>query len=391
MPLPPLLSVDPRTAPLFLESGCKDSDSHSIWEALGPARAVTALARGRQGSDPVAIVVADDRFRLVSVGFRANMGNAFRGTGNVRLDAPIGSVALTVKRQRQGTVIHEVLLLQASGEQFSIQDVSPRALERLQQVVAVVPAPPSEPAADGTPDSAPPPPTPQSPRDSMRPADATPGPPATDWRQAEQLAVWHLRQLGYHDARATPAGADAGADVLATGAVAQVKHWAQPVGQPPLRDLFGVAQATGARPLFYSYSGYTPQALQWASATKTALFTYTIWGEVVGQNAAAHELVRANGQVGGKRLGFFASVRADGYRREQESLRREIETLTTRIEKRTQSRRPAARRAAGEAAGLLDQASRTLDAGDVLPPADRRREDTYKVVRNALTHVKRML
>ncbi|GAA1843442.1 hypothetical protein GCM10009687_06180 [Asanoa iriomotensis] len=61
------------------------------------------------------------------------------------------------------------------------------------------------------------------------------------------------------------------------------------------------------------------------------------------------------------------------------------------MQKRTQSRRPASRQAAGVAASLLTDASRTLDAGDVLPPADRRREDTYKVVRDALTQVRRML
>ncbi|MET7805992.1 restriction endonuclease [Micromonospora chersina] len=59
------------------------------------------------------------------------------------------------------------------------------------------------------------------------------------------------------DARPTQADADAGVDVQAAGAMAQVKHWTQPVGKPPLRDLFGVAQAAGVRPVFYSYSGYT--------------------------------------------------------------------------------------------------------------------------------------
>ena len=51
-------------------------------------------------------------------------------------------------------------------------------------------------------------------------------------------------------------------DVLATGAIAQVKHWAHPVGQPPLRDLIGVAQAAAAKGFFYSLAGYTPQALE---------------------------------------------------------------------------------------------------------------------------------
>jgi hypothetical protein len=42
-------------------------------------------------------------------------------------------------------------------------------------------------------------------------------------------------------------------------------------------------------------------------------------------------------------------------------------------------------------AELLTSASRALDAGDTLPPADRRREDTHKAVRDGLAQAKRML
>jgi hypothetical protein len=72
-------------------------------------------------------------------------------------------------------------------------------------------------------------------------------------------------------------------------------------------------------------------------------------------------------------------------------LRQEIDALTTLMHKRTQSRRPAVRYNAGRAAELLNQASRALDSGDVLPPADRRREDFHKVVRDAAKQVRRML
>ncbi|MEU2616079.1 restriction endonuclease [Micromonospora sp. NPDC007271] len=217
------------------------------------------------------------------------------------------------------------------------------------------------------------------------------GPPAVDWRQAEKLAVWHLRLLGYSDARCTQGGADAGVDVLATGAVAQVKHWAQPVGQPPLRDLFGVAQAMAAKPFFYSLNGYTAQALQWANATNMPLFAYSGDGRVLAQNTAAHTLAPESARIGGGKLGFFEQARADKYRRDLEKLRQEINNLTVLAQKRTQSRRPAVRRSAGEAADFLIKASRTLDGGDVLPPADRRREDFHRVVRETLKHVKRLL
>ncbi|MBQ1041454.1 restriction endonuclease [Micromonospora sp. C72] len=383
-----LLSLDPRTAPLFAESGCKESDSQYVLEAIGQAKSVTALARGRQGTDPVAVVVADGRMQVVSVGLRANLGHAFHGTGPVRLKAPIESLTLAVDQTPAGA--YQSLLLHAAQGEFHIQQVPARAAERLQRALTPTQTPYSVPEPDRRVGFEPPAHEPD--RDVAGPQDSPPtGPAAMDWRQAEQLAVWHLRYLGYHDARPTQAGADAGVDVHAVGAVAQVKHWAQPVGQPPLRDLFGVAQAAGARPVFYSHSGYTVAALEWASATRMALFSYSIDGQVIGHNTAAHDLERAARPAAGKRLGFFAQARADRYRQDQEKLRREIERLTALMQKRTQSRRPASRQAAGAAAPLLTGASRTLDAGDVLSPADRRREDTYKVVRDALTQVRRML
>lgn len=190
----------------------------------------------------------------------------------------------------------------------------------------------------------------------------------------------------------TPAGPDAGADVRATGAVAQVKHHLAPVGQPVLRDLFGVAGAAAARPFCYSLSGYTAQALEWAVHTDMALFTYSLDGSVRPANAAAQAVGVATGPApGGRRLGFFEQVRADRYRREYATLRRHLESLTVLMQKRTQSRRASVRQKAGAVAPVLTQASRTLDAGDALPPADRRRDDFLKAVRDALNVVKKAL
>ncbi|GAA1843445.1 restriction endonuclease [Asanoa iriomotensis] len=298
----PLLSRDPRTAPLFVESGCKDSESHYVLEAIGHAKSVTALARGRQRTDPVALVVADGWVHVVSVGFRANMGHAFRGTGPVQLKASVETLTLAVDPTPAGA--YQSLLLHSRQEVFRIQQVPALAAGRLRRALSLGQTTYSAPEPDrgGRPE----PPAHESDRDVAGPQDLpSVGPSAMDWRQAEQLAVWHLRHLGYHDARATQAGADPGADVSATGAVAQVKHWAQPVGQPPLRDLFGVAQAAGARPVFYSQSGYTVAALEWASATGIALFGYSTDGQVMGQNTVAHDLERAARPDASKKAGLF--------------------------------------------------------------------------------------
>ncbi|MBO3742712.1 restriction endonuclease [Actinoplanes flavus] len=318
------------------------TDSPAVLAALGRAERVDALARGRHGRDAVVVAVADGRVIVVAVGFFSDMGHAARQTSPVRLDQPVEAVRFSAVP----TVVLETLT-----ERFDISDVRDRARTRLSRAFAAG----EEQGAGG-------------------------------WRAAEELAVRHLRDLGFHDARTTAGGADGGVDVVATGAVAQVKHWAKPVGQPALRDLFGVAQASAATAFFYSRSGYTPAALEWANATGIALFTYTLDGQVQACNAAGHERRRP-----GTSPGLFAQMRADRYRKEQAGLRGEIDRLTSRMEKRTQSRRASARQAAGTAAGLLLAASRTLDGGDVLPPADRRREDTYQTVRDALTQVKRLL
>ncbi|SCG53536.1 hypothetical protein GA0070609_2837 [Micromonospora echinaurantiaca] len=152
-----------------------------------------------------------------------------------------------------------------------------------------------------------------------------------------------------------------------------------------------MAQAAAAKPFFYSLNGYTPQALEWANATSMPLFTYSADGRVLAQNSAAHTLAPGSARIGGGKLGFFEQARADKYRRELEKLRQDINDLTVLMHKRTQSRRPAVRRSAGEAGGLLLNASRTLDGSDVLPPADRRREDFHRAVRDALKLARRML
>jgi hypothetical protein len=62
-----------------------------------------------------------------------------------------------------------------------------------------------------------------------------------------------------------------GVDVRATGVVAQVKWQSTPVGRPPIQQLFGVATVEGALPIFFSFSGFTPPAVQWASQAGVAL------------------------------------------------------------------------------------------------------------------------
>lgn len=119
--------------------------------------------------------------------------------------------------------------------------------------------------------------------------DELTGPAVSSWQQAEALAAWHMQKLGFDDAKMTPPGADGGLDVRATDAVAQVKHYATPIGAPVIQQLRGAAHGQGAA-LFYSMSGYTKAAVEYANNAAVALFTYNESGVVQPFNHAAQIL-----------------------------------------------------------------------------------------------------
>lgn len=122
----------------------------------------------------------------------------------------------------------------------------------------------------------------------------------SDWRDAEELAAWHLSTtLALSGVRTTGSGTDGGVDVEAPGLVAQVKFWAQPAGAPELQQLVGAA--LGRVTVFYSLQGYTQQALRYAEAAQVALFEFTIYGDVVPANEFAHIAVRSRAMSGDDR------------------------------------------------------------------------------------------
>src|SRR4051794_40253401 len=94
--------------------------------------------------------------------------------------------------------------------------------------------------------------------DTFAGADDRP-PPVRTWQDAERLAAWHLRRLGFHDAHITVRGTDAGVDVRGSGVVAQVKFHATKAGRPEMQALHGAATAEMATAVFYA-TGYSMQA-----------------------------------------------------------------------------------------------------------------------------------
>lgn len=126
------------------------------------------------------------------------------------------------------------------------------------------------------------------------------------WQMAEELAAEHMRQRGFTDARRTPPGVDAGVDVTAARAVAQVKYQQSAVGGPVVQQLRGAAHGT-EHALFYASGGYTAAAVAAADASGVALFTFTTSNEVLPVNAAALAIDSRTGDSGDAEL--FAEAR----------------------------------------------------------------------------------
>lgn len=106
------------------------------------------------------------------------------------------------------------------------------------------------------------------------------------WQMAEELALGHMRAIGFTDARRAAPGPDGGLDVLASGAGAQVKHLSVPAGAPLVQQLRGATHHL-ENALFYSRSGFTASAVRFAGEHGVALFEYDDFGDVTAANPVA--------------------------------------------------------------------------------------------------------
>jgi|TARA_B100000315_G_scaffold234148_1_gene247916 hypothetical protein len=104
--------------------------------------------------------------------------------------------------------------------------------------------------------------------------------PDPTWRDYEKAAVAFLVGLGYSGVGAAAAGADGGVDVWVTGIlVGQVKAQQTKVGSPPLQQLYGIACKENVQGLFFSKSGYSKPAIQWANSVEMPLFNVSYRGD----------------------------------------------------------------------------------------------------------------
>ncbi|SNT46779.1 restriction endonuclease [Rhodococcoides kyotonense] len=138
--------------------------------------------------------------------------------------------------------------------------------------------------------------------------------------QAEIGMAHAMTQMGYKGARALPVGPDAGIDIKAHGGIAQVKRHRVPVGRPDLQRLYGArGNSHHMDMLFFSYSGYTAQALQYGNEVGIKLFRFDDKFNVYAVNAYARRstgggIVKASGGDAkyGRPVAFVATVCAIG-------------------------------------------------------------------------------
>lgn len=109
------------------------------------------------------------------------------------------------------------------------------------------------------------------------------------WQEAEQAAARHTRSLGFGDADVTGMGADGGVDVRGSGVIAQVKHYAKPVGIAEVQRLRGTLLGDDIA-IFYATTGFTRQAVQFAEQVGMPLFSFGPSGKALAENAAAMQL-----------------------------------------------------------------------------------------------------
>jgi hypothetical protein len=119
------------------------------------------------------------------------------------------------------------------------------------------------------------------------------------WRDYEKAAVAFLVSLGYSGVGAAAAGADGGVDVWVTGTlVGQVKAQQTKVGSPPLQQLYGIASKENVQGLFFSKSGYSKPAIQWANSVEMPLFTVSHCGDHQFEVEPANRSAERFGTIG---------------------------------------------------------------------------------------------
>ncbi|WP_283567396.1 restriction endonuclease [Rhodococcus erythropolis] len=119
-------------------------------------------------------------------------------------------------------------------------------------------------------------------------------------REAEENAAEVMRAFGYLDAKVTDTGPDGGLDIVSSSALAQVKWKGAVAGRPELQRLVGARGRQNEKNLFFfSASGYSQAAVDYANDLDIALFLYDPAGVPTAQNRRAHAIIQSFALTGG--------------------------------------------------------------------------------------------
>lgn len=111
-------------------------------------------------------------------------------------------------------------------------------------------------------------------------------------REAELYAADFMVGTGFTNVHVTAVGPDGGIDVYSDEAVAQVKFEGKPSSRQQLQQLSGVAAHEDKFALFFSVSGYTFQAVEWATRTQMALFEFASDGSIEARSDIANDILK---------------------------------------------------------------------------------------------------
>lgn len=110
------------------------------------------------------------------------------------------------------------------------------------------------------------------------------------WVAEEAAADW-MRRHGFRDATVMTGGVDTGVHVIASRAVAQVRTSLTPVGPEDLSRLVRDSRAmSGCHRIFFSLSGYSEEAMDYAEEHGIALLVAGRNGSIVPANAWGENL-----------------------------------------------------------------------------------------------------
>lgn len=112
------------------------------------------------------------------------------------------------------------------------------------------------------------------------------------FQEAEEYAASVMAALGFSKVQVSRMGSDEGIDVSSFEALAQVKMEGVKTSREKIQRLTGVCSVYKKDAIFFSLSGYSVPALEWAEKTSTACFEFDYDGSLMARSTEASNLLK---------------------------------------------------------------------------------------------------